>query len=285
MQTSRFEIPVLRDDGLVTPEVGDWSEDKYRLVNLYTRLFTKSMRRKWHSLVYLDLFAGAGRSRIRGTQRVFPASPTLALSVQPPFDLHIFCEQDQDLLNALRERAERDFPSREAKFVWGDVNDTVTTILGQLPAASARHRVLGFCFVDPFSLKNLAFSTIEELSERYMDFLVLIPTGYDATRNEALLVEDNIATVDRFLGNSDWREAWQTAKRRGTTFDVFITDAFGESMKRLRYLYEGIPDTQIIRMTTKNVPLYRLALFSRDPLGAKFWREVKKYAPDQRRLF
>jgi len=38
-------------------------------------------------------------------------------------------------------------------------------------------------------------------------------------------------------------------------------------------------------LTEKSVRLYRLAFFSRHELGRKLWRQVMKYAPDQRSLF
>ena|SRR5271165_1022514 len=34
------------DDGLVCPEVGPWSEDKYRLISYYASLFATGMKRK-----------------------------------------------------------------------------------------------------------------------------------------------------------------------------------------------------------------------------------------------
>ena len=89
MSPSPLEIPILEDVGPLTPEVGDWAEDKYRLVKLYANLFTTSMRRKWEELIYIDLFAGAGRARVRGAERIVPASPLLALSVDPRFDRHM----------------------------------------------------------------------------------------------------------------------------------------------------------------------------------------------------
>ena len=60
------ELPALADDGLITPEIGSWGEEKYRHVALYSALFVKSMRNKWDCLAYIDLLSGAGRSRIRG---------------------------------------------------------------------------------------------------------------------------------------------------------------------------------------------------------------------------
>jgi hypothetical protein len=58
------------DDGLLTPEVGAWAETKYCLLALYDELFSTGMKNKWDQRVYLDyldLYAGAGYSRIQGT--------------------------------------------------------------------------------------------------------------------------------------------------------------------------------------------------------------------------
>jgi hypothetical protein len=52
-------------------------------------------------------------------------------------------------------------------------------------------------------------------------------------------------------------------------------------MTKLGYNYSGIDKTQQIRSTDKNLPLYRLAFFSRSDLGEKFWREALKYSNDQ----
>lgn len=284
MSPSPIEIPTVKDDGLVTPEVGDWAEDKYRLVRLYADLFTTSMRKKWDELVYVDLFAGAGRARIRGTERIVAASPFLALNVEPRFDRHVFCEADQQRLEVLRERVERDFPQADARFVPGDVNANVAAVLGGLPPVQRGTSSLTFCFVDPYSLKNLRFDTISALAERYMDFLVLIPSGYDATRNEGIYLSPENRTIDRFLGRPGWREEWRGAQAAGATFDRFMTDAFAESMKALGYRYPGFHDSHLVRSTEKKLRLYRLVLFSRHELAEKFWRQVRKYASPQRGL-
>ena len=285
MSSKRASIPTLEDDGLFTPEVGPWAEEKYELVRLYGTLFTTSMRGKWDELVYVDLFAGAGRSRVRGTDRVLPASPMLALTLDHPFDRYVFCESDEERLEALRERVRREFSRVDVRFVSGDVNQSVPAILAEMPPVRAGWRSLGFCFVDPFGLKDLRFATIAALSERYMDFLVLVPSGHDATRNEGIYLSPDKRTIDRFLGNPGWREEWAAAKARGQTFDRFMTDAFGRSMQGLGYIYEGIDRAHLVRSFEKKLRLYRLVLFSRHELGAKFWRDVQKYAVPQGRLF
>ncbi len=286
MRSNGSEIPTLEDDGLLTPKVGDWAEEKYRLVRAYAHVFTTSMRGKWDELAYLDLFAGSGRAAIRGTGRIVGASPMLALSLEHRFDRYVFCEADAAKIDVLETRVLRDFPQVDARFVRGNVNHNAPAILAELPEPRRGHRVLAFCFVDPYSLGNLRFATITSLAERYMDFLVLIPSGYDATRNEGLYLSEDKRTVDDFLGNPRWRDAWANARARGESFDRFLTDAFGESMKELGYIYKGIESTHLVKSTEKRLRLYRLVLFSRHELGDKFWREVRKYTiPQQSLLF
>ena len=58
------------NDGLMTPEGGGWAETKYRLLALYDELFSTGMKNKWDQRVYLDLYAGAGYSRIQGNEQI-----------------------------------------------------------------------------------------------------------------------------------------------------------------------------------------------------------------------
>src|ERR1051326_5153063 len=80
-------------DGLITPDVGSSAETKYRLLALYDQLFSTGMKNKWDQRVCVDLYAGAGHSRILGTSTVFKGSPMIALTVTDPFDKYIFCEE------------------------------------------------------------------------------------------------------------------------------------------------------------------------------------------------
>src|ERR1035441_990895 len=105
------------DDGLMTPEVGGWAETKYRLLALYDELFSTGMKNKWDQRVYLDLYAGAGYSRIQGTSKFLKASPIIALTVTHPFDKYIFCEGREDLLDALKARVKRIGPQANVAYI------------------------------------------------------------------------------------------------------------------------------------------------------------------------
>jgi three-Cys-motif partner protein len=270
----------LDDDRLATPEIGGWGEEKYRHVQLYASLFLKSMRTKWDALVYLDLFAGSGRSQIRGTERIVSASPLLILGMPEVFDKYLFCEEDNNYAEALETRSRRDFHERKLKIITGNANTAVNNIIAQMPRPGRNQKVLGFCFLDPFQMQNLHFSTIEAPEQRFMDFLVLIPSSMDANRNEQNYIQPRNKTLENFVGNPDWRTRWDKEKASGKSFENFVVEEFGRSMQKLRYINPGITETKLIR-AEKNLPLYRLALYSRSKLGAKFWKETKKYSDPQ----
>lgn len=270
----------LDDDGLPTAEIGAWGEEKYRHVLFYASLFIKSIRTKWDEIIYLDLFAGSGRSRVRGTKRIVNASPLIILGMPEVFDKYIFCEGDRISAATLSKRCQREFPDRNISVVSGDANVLVERIIAEMPRPGRNHKVLGFCFLDPYQMQNLNFSTIESLSQRFVDFLVLIPSAMDANRNEQHYVQPRNKTLENFVGNPDWRVRWDKEKPLGKSFEHFVVEEFGRSMQKLRYIDPGISESKLIR-GEKHLPLYRLALYSRSKLGAKFWGETRKYSDPQ----
>lgn len=275
------DLPILTDDGLETPDVGEWCEQKYQLVRTYAGLFARGTRKAWKHRVFVDLFAGTGRARMR--RGVVPSSSSLALAVDEPFDRYIFCDLT---LNALETRVRRDFPNADARFVAGDVNAKVDEIVGYLPQHAHGAGVLSFCFVDPFNFGNLKFATIRRLAERYMDFLVLIPAGYDGNRNKHVYLDGTSEKLDDFLGDRDWRVEWDEQTGRGQPrFSGFVIDQFGQRMKAIDFKYKDLGDAAPIRLPGKNVLLYVLVLFSRSDLGKKFWGATMEACSPQRGLF
>lgn len=275
----------VEDDGFSVPEVGSWAHRKYKLIRLYSELFTKSMRSKWDCLVYIDLFAGAGLSRIRGTNMIVQSSSLIALGNEIPFDKLIFCEANPDNYDALNYRIKKAYPLKDTTIINGDANDVVPDLKDCVPKGSAENRVLSFCFVDPFNLSNLKFKTIENLSEIYIDFMVLIPSGMDANRNLRYYKEITNPTLDGFLGSDIWRSKWKAKENCNKTFEEYVVEEFSFSMSKLGYINPGIRNCIPIRSNNKHLLMYRLALYSRNPLGKKFWKIAKEYSDPQRTLF
>ncbi|HEX3037324.1 MAG TPA: three-Cys-motif partner protein TcmP, partial [Thermodesulfobacteriota bacterium] len=160
------------------------------------------------------------------------------------FDRYIFCEKDAEKLDSLMQRVRRGYSDVLVEFIHGDSNRKTNEILQKIPQGNKSFKVLVFCFADPYNLKSLNFETIKSLSERLVDFLILIPSGMDANRNyETHYLNPENKTIDKFVGTSEWRDEWKIASPN-QSFDIFLTNYFGRRMKELRYNYEGIESTQ-----------------------------------------
>ena len=269
------------DDGLVLPEVGIYAEKKYRLIAHCIEMFSTSMKApKWDCLVYIDLFSGAGKAVEKGTGKLIDGSPLLSLGVPHQFNRYIFCELEKEKFDALRWRVKQKYPKANAQFILGDCNDCVNEILAEIPHGKKGFRVLSFCVADIYKIANLKFKTIEKLSQRFMDFLVLIPTHMDIHRNEKSYGGIDNQTIDEFLGTDKWRMDWEEAKKNGEAFGWFICRYFYKRMKELKYLGDK-EDAEKIRQIKNQSPLYHLTFFSKNSLGIKFWNEARKYSTDQ----
>src|SRR6266852_3603835 len=220
------------DDGRVCPEVGSWTEEKHRLVSLYATLFSSGMKEKWGKRVYVELYAGAGYSRIRGSSKLIVGSPLLALRVKHPFDKYIFCEENPENLDALKFRVKHTAPTAEVVYVRGDCNIVAADILDKIPAGSSTDTVLSLCFADPFDI-GLRFETLRSLSRRFVDFLVLLAVYMDANRNYERYVSDDATKVDEFLGSTTWRDRWAIARGKAVGFPQFLAMEFASSMEAL----------------------------------------------------
>jgi three-Cys-motif partner protein len=275
----------VRDEHGELPEVGHWAERKYELLENYLVMFSTGMRKKWRTRVYLDLFAGAGRALIEGRKQSVPTSALIALGVKHPFDRYVFCEGNQSRMKALRARVTAANPAVDVRFVAGDCNREIDRILGELPAVQARG-VLTACFVDPYAVSDLKFVTLKRLADgRRVDFLVLVPSHMDANRNEARLTRETDPVLDEFLGSRGWRARWAATSRAPAppSFGVFLVTEFARSMQALGYRRFDPRDAALV--DARGIPLYHLALFSKNPRGADFWKKAKRSASRQPSLF
>ena len=274
------DTPAPIDDGFTCPEVGSWAQTKYRLISLYDSLFSTGMKDKWDVRFYLDLYAGAGYNRVRGTSTLMFGSPLLAINVEHPFDKYIFCEETEEKLHALKQRTKRMAPSADVTYIAGDCNTKVDEILKAIPRGSTELKVLGLCLVDPYDL-GIKFETLRMLSKRFIDFLCLLALNMDARRNYQRYMEPDSKKVDEFLGSSDWRRRWETAQASRVEFPKFLAMEFAKGMDMLGYIPPPPYTMKEVRSDEKNLPLYHLALFSRSHRAYDFWGEVLKYSTDQ----
>ena len=200
--------------------------------------------------------------------------------MEHPFDKYIFCEKRARELDALRARVEQTAPSAKVAYILGDCNERVDDILAEFPAHSSGHRVLSLCFADPYDI-GIKFETLRKLSNRYVDFLVLLALYMDANRNYENYVKEEAVKIDEFLGSRTWRETWKIKLQEGIPFPQFLAEEFSNSMQMLSFQPQPFYKMRPVTIPELNVRLYRLALFSRHPRAYAFWDEVLKYTTPQ----
>jgi three-Cys-motif partner protein len=274
----------VQPDGIPYNDVGPWTEEKHRLVAYYAAQFSGAMKEKFQKRVYIELYAGAGYSRIRDTDRIIPGSPINALSLKDPFDKYIFCEADAEKREALQVRVRLHAPNADVTFVPGDCDANVAAIAGAIPQHSKTNKVLSLCFVDPNDI-GIKFATLQVLgATRMVDFVVLLALYMDALRAEQHYVR-NPSKINQLLGAESWLERWRDAKQNGTDFPHFIAEEFASSMAGMDYIPPPFYSMRKIFYYEKNYPLYAVGLFSRHPLAYKLWDDALKYTDDQLDLF
>jgi len=267
-------------DDLPYNDVGVWTEAKHRLVGYYAALFSAGMKDKWEKRVYIELYAGAGYSRIRDTERIIAGSPIQALALKVPFDKYIFCEQDSEKLEALRVRVKHHAPSADVAFIPGGCDGGVNKVSAAIPQYSKNHRVLSLCFVDPNDI-GIRFSTLQALAlKNYVDFVVLLALYMDALRAEQQYIK-NPTKIDQLLGTPTWLNRWMTAKRNGAEFPRFLAEEFAASMATMKYIPPPFYSMRKIFLYEKNYQLYAVGLFSRHPLAYELWDKALKGSDDQ----
>jgi len=258
------------DDGLPVRDVGVWTEDKLFFWSRYIDITTRAMvgHRKWPAgLTYVDLFAGSGICRLRGSGKRIPGSTLIAANAPKPFQTILAAELDTDLANALATRLEGTPAASVAKVFPGNCNATIDQIIQSVPKRS-----LTLGFIDPEAL-NIDFETVKKLSEcGQVDLLILFADRMDLVRNVERYEAESPSVLDRMMGpHSRWRELWgQQANRSADNICRLFVDEYKSQLKK-QLGYRAFGEKV---METKNGPIYRLIFASKNDKGLEFWEKV-----------
>jgi three-Cys-motif partner protein len=272
------------DDGLLLREVGQWSKEKLRYLAAYMDIFTTSMRDKWVT-VYVDLFAGPGKSKMRDGSELIKGSPLLALDLPYPFSRYIFIEAEPAVLAALEKRV-ASYKRRMKIFTKGkDCNADPSQITSLIPS-----NALALAFIDPEGC-DVHFSTIKSLAgSGRIDLFMTFPIGMDLKRNVDVAANNSSSAwtkYDHFFGSTDWRQKYLTAlSSRGWKFAIRTTMEFYKNqLTGLGYVQVDASDEVTIKETVTNVPLYYLLFASKHAKGKDFWKKISSKTPSGQTSF
>lgn len=271
-----MKLPAPPDDGLETPEVGEWARDKHHFLLRYIDAFTTAMRNKrWTGLHYIDLFAGAGIAKLKKSGTLDWGSPLIAAQARYPFDKLHLCEEKLASFRALESRLAPIVPRERFQLLMGDANEKVHEIVADIPA-----RTLSLAFLDPCKL-DLEYDTLQALASIRADLIIYFPDRLDILRNWKAYYWDNPeSNLDGVLGpDSDWRARLATVAT-GQQKVKALLKIYERQIRKLGYTqfeWEPIPST--------GQRLYWLIYCSRAQIGAKIWRGISQTKPDQQRTF
>ncbi len=257
------DVPYLpATDGLLARKSGLWAKRKHHYLRNYCGITTKSMHKKWR-LVYLDVMAGPGLCKIKDTGEEFPGSPFVALDHE--FHEFILIEDDSRLVDALKQRVAKHPKASLVEVIpknWVEVLEQ-----GRLRFSDD---TLVVAFVDPTGISQVPMKAMLELTKsKRIDLLVTIQHSLGITWNVPQYIKSasGQSALDAFLDSSEWRK-WKWSE--AAEFTRLAIETFSQRIEK-----EGfIPGRHI--SVPADQPLYRFTLFSRHPLGEKFWDEILK---------
>jgi three-Cys-motif partner protein len=263
----------MNTDDLPVGEVGEWALLKHDYLKRYIDV-SRAARRKFLNgkngnrpggATYIDLFCGAGRSRIKNTGELVDGSAIVAwkasVASSTPFSKIYVCDADPGNLDACVARLKAlDAPVEGFALEAIDAAPIVTqSILEKHPYG------LHFAFLDPFNLETLDFSLIQQLSKvKRMDLLIHV-SAMDLQRNLLSNLDSKKSIFDQF--SPGWRESVDT---HGTqeVVRVRLLEFWRSKLKAL-----NVWPSSKHRLISGSIgqPLYWLILAASHDLAHQFW--------------
>lgn len=275
----------------------EWKAHSYEKISIladYLQQFVKAAR-KAPNRVYIDAFAGETQNRLSGSDRTFPGSAEIALSVSPPFTQVRLFEKSPSRACALRELASACGHSG-VEVIEGDCNVRIKEVLAGLPRKAPT-----FAFVDPDGME-IEWSTIRALAEHKrphaeqgngtkVEMWILFSTtgivrvlGGNREHVESSGLLDRVAKLYGAWG--PWQAVWEAR------LDGRITP--GDAKKAYLYLYMdrlvglGYRRVLVRPIHATHGELYAMVFTTDHTAGRKLmqWAQEKdRVRPDPGRLF
>jgi three-Cys-motif partner protein len=227
-------------------------------------MFATSMKFKWKSRVYLELFSGPGRCVVRNTGKEELGSPLKVIGHE--FTKFVFTEMSVPAAEALAQRLEP-FENAELSEIWcGDCAAAIHEI--RIPTGS-----LTFAFIDPTGIGHVPFSLIEALHQKTRcDLLINIQHGMGIKMNIHQYTPDvnDQSALTKFLGNDSWK---QLPRHNAGDFFRGVLDLYKKQLDHLGFSFTG---QEVLISNQQGTGLYLLLYASRHSLGQKFWEQARK---------
>lgn len=239
---------------------GQWTKEKLTIINDYLGFYTTAMSKQRVRLVYIDAFAGSGKTVLSDKTEV---DGSAILSLQYDFDEYYFIEIDEGRITELKETIKTRYPDKlkSTHIINGNCNDELKRVLSSLTKYQR-----GVMFLDPYALE-LDWAVLDVASKTgILDIWYLFPVNA-LTRNlphDKQYTDATSAKIDSILGTHDWENALYQEDPQLTLFGETNYDRvnFDELVKyitaRLKTTFAYVSPKSRILKNSKNSPLFIL---------------------------
>lgn len=239
---------------------GEWTMEKLTIINDYLGFYVTALSKQRVKLVYIDAFAGSGKTIISDGTEV---DGSAVLSLQYDFDEYYFIEIDAKRLSELEHIIRTRYPQKinSVHIINGNCNDNLIQILSSLNKYQR-----GVMFLDPYALE-LNWSVLSAASQTgILDIWYLFPVNA-LTRNlprDKRYSEATSARIDLILGTHDWEDALYQEDPQLTIFGdtnydrVDFNNLVEYVTARLSSTFAYVSPKSRILKNSKNSPLFIL---------------------------
>lgn len=239
---------------------GQWTKEKLTIINDYLGFYTTAMSKQRVKLVYIDAFAGSGKTVLSNGTEI---DGSAVLSLQYGFDEYYFIELDEGRIDELKEIIETRYSEKikSIHIINGNCNDELKRVLSSLTKYQR-----GVMFLDPYALE-LDWTVLDAASKTgILDIWYLFPVNA-LTRNlphDKQYTDATSAKIDSILGTHDWEKALYKEDLQLTLFGTTNYDRvnFDELVKyittRLKSTFAYVSPKSRILKNSKNSPLFIL---------------------------
>lgn len=272
--------------------VGPWARQKLDGLEAYLNAYTTALKWQPFELVYIDAFAGAGKSKLRDSwaesgessaplldldleaqeEQFIEGSPRRALGIRTPFNRCYFFDADPsrvELLNALKS----EYPDRQIEISVGDGNAQIRGLLPNLQ----RPNIKGVAFLDPYG-HHLHWETLRHLGlTKKFEVIVNFPLGMAINRlitKTGEMRESWRSELDLCFGSNEWENLVYADKVDlfGNTVRSKVDDAAQRLLQyyngRLKGLFGYVAKPSVVR-NSQGMPIYYMLWAGPHKLGQK----------------
>ena len=266
-------------------EVGYWTEIKLDILREYAGPYSRILRSKGFTYLYIDAFAGAGEHISKTTGELIAGSPTIALGIEPPFYEYHFIDLDRTKATALEER----FGDRPNVFIYAE--DCNNILLHEIiPKVRYDDYRRALCLLDPYGLhldwKVILAAGKSRTIEIFLNFPVMDMNMNVLWHDTTGVRPDQVERMNSFWGDESWRECAYTAEptlfgdeEKKADIEI-VAEAFRNRLEDLAG-FQYVPQPLPMR-NSRNVIVYYLFFAAHQPVARSIVTDIfNKYRDRQ----